>query len=345
MPPKKKTRPVIAWMQYLPLRFFVAVMRLLGVRCSLWLAGLASRGFYRLDRKHRERAHRHLRVAFPDWQDDEVERVARASCEGFCKLAVEMVFLPIRVHKGNFESHLQRTDEGDVRSMLRARQPMLLVAGHFGNWESIGYFISQEGFAMNAVARPLDNALINDWLYGLRSSRGMKVIEKWDQADRRIVEALENNEAVGFVADQNGGDRGVYVPFFGKLASTHKTIGLLAVNMELPVGIGYGFRTEPHALQYEIGSVDVIRPEDWADQPDPQYYIAARMVRGLEQLIREHPEQYLWMHRRWKSRPKFEREGKPMPASLERKLRSLPWVDDAMMKSLKEPMGWDTYKL
>ena len=76
-----------------------------------------------------------------------------------------------------------------------------------------------------------------------------------------------------------------------------------------------------------MGTTDIIRPEDWADQPDPLYYITARYSRALEQMVREVPEQYLWIHRRWKSRPRHERRGRPVPPRLRAKIHALPWLD------------------
>lgn len=326
------------WSQYLLLRAVVVLALLLGVRLSLLIAAGVGRAFFRLDRKHRRRSIDHVRLAFPDWDRDRVIQVARRSCQRFLQLAVEMLFMPRRIDKGNYERHLVRNDPLSALDMLRARQPMLLVTGHFGNWESIGYFCSLEGHAIAATARPLDNPLINEWLLGIRRRHGMNVIEKWDRADVKIVKALENREAVGFIADQNGGDRGVYVPFFGRLASTPKTVGLLAMSRKLPVVCGYGRRIERDRLKYEIAAVDVIRPEDWADHADPLFYITARYVRAIELMVRAHPEDYLWMHRRWKTRPRFERDAAPMPAGLERNLRSLQWVDEDMLHRLRQPL-------
>ena len=73
-------------------------------------------------------------------------------------------------------------------------------------------------------------------------------------------------------------------------------------------------------------TTDVIWPDDWADQPDPLFYITARFNRAIEHMVRNAPEQYLWLHRRWKSRPKHEREGQPMPRRLIEKLEQLPWM-------------------
>ena len=325
----------VRWSQYLAFRAVVGLSYLLGVRVCLLIAAGAGRVLFLLDRRHRRRALDHVRFAFPRWDKGRVTRVARTSFQRIAQLGVEMIFMPRRIRAENYEAHLVRRDELGALELFRAREPMLLLTGHFGNWEAIPYFFSLEGHAIAATVRPLDNVLINDWLLGIRRTHGVNVIEKWDHAESRIIEALENRQAVGFVADQSGGYRGVFVPFFGRLASTPKTVGLLAVGMKLPIVCGYARRLDRYRLRYEIATVDIIRPEDWAERPDPLFYITARYVAAIERFVREHPEDYLWMHRRWKSRPRFELEGKPMPASLKAKLRDLPWMDESMIARLE----------
>jgi len=141
---------------------------------------------------------------------------------------------------------------------------------------------------------------------------------------------------LGFIADQNAGDKGMFVPFFGRLASSYKSIGLLAIRQEVPVVCGYAHRIGP-GFYYELGVADVIQPGDWQDRHDPLYYVTARYARAIETMVRKKPEQYLWMHRRWKSRPRHERQGKQMPAALRRTLEDLPWMDQAQMDRLRHP--------
>ena len=89
-------------------------------------------------------------------------------------------------------------------------------------------------------------------------------------------------------------------------------------------------------MRYRIELQDVFGPADWAGHEDPMFYITARYRRGLEQLVRAAPEQYLWMHRIWKSRPRHERLNKPFPEALKDRLRSLPWMSEGELASLVE---------
>ncbi len=334
---------IATWSQYLALRAVMALACLAGLRLSLIVAAGLGRLYFCIDRRHRRRAINNLRLAFPEWDDNRLAEIARRSCEHFAQLAVEIIFLPRKIRADNYEKHLVRKDELSALDLFRARQPLMMVSGHFGNWEAVGHFFSVEGHAIGGVFRRLDNRLINEWFLRSRRRSGLNMIEKRNRADLQIAHALKNREAVGFIADQNGGDRGVFVPCFGRLASATKTVGLLAMTMRVPVLVGYGRRIEPYRLTYEIAVVDVIRPCDWEGRPDPMYYVTARYVRALEQIARQHPQAYLWMHRRFKSRPRFEREGKPMPEAFKDKLRELPWVDEAMIEELQKPLGFDSH--
>ena len=93
----------------------------------------------------------------------------------------------------------------------------------------------------------------------------------------------------------------------------------------VPIAAGAAIRVRGRFF-YELIATDVIEPEDWADHPDPLFYITARYARAIELMIRAGPDQYLWVHRRWKSRPRHERLGKPMPKRMIEKLESLPWL-------------------
>ena len=309
-------------------------MTTLGIETNMQVAASAGRQWFRLDKRHRLRAIDHIRQAFPDWPTSRVESLARQSFEYLAKLAVEVLHTPRLITRRNYEAHLARTNADECLALLRQGRPAILVTGHFGSFEALAFMLALEGHPVHAVARPLDNQLINNWLLGMRRRSGLRIIEKWDQANQRITDALRSGEAVGFVADQSGGPHGLYVPFFGRLASTHKAVGLFATQMNVPVICGYARRTDDAAMKFEMGVVDIIYPDDWTSQSDPLYYVTARASHAIETMARRYPEQYLWMHRRWKWRPRFEQQGKPMPDSLRQKLEQLPWVDQAAMDQL-----------
>ena len=178
---------------------------------------------------------------------------------------------------------------------------IIFLTGHFGNWEIVGYTMACLGFPTTAVARHLDNPYLNNHILGLRQKRGLTILDKRG-ATGAIPDILQNNGSVGFIADQDAGRKGCFVDFFGRKASTYKSIALLAMQYEVPVVVGYGKRLS-REFDFEIGIARYIVPEEWKDKDDPKLYITQEYTRALEDVIRRAPEQYLWVHRRWKHRP------------------------------------------
>jgi len=345
------------WGQFLALRGFATAMLCRDVRANLRTAAAFADSWYRLERwaerpgvgptrpahaaarrvlrNRRQRTLQHLIWAFPEMTDDQRSALANEAYRHLIQLAVEVMHTPRLIHTGGWHQRLKLKNLGPAIRMLNASEPALLITGHVGNWEVLGYLLATLGYRIDAIARPLDNPLINDWLLEIRERQGLRIITKF-QATDRMLEVLSSGGTLGFIADQNAGPKGLFVPFFGRLASTYKSIGLLAISQNVPLICGCARRMGMD-YRYELEVEDIIRPDDWADQPDPLYYVTARYVRALETMIRRSPQQYLWMHRRWKSRPRFEQDGKAMPKSLQRKLESLPWIDEPTMRQLHEP--------
>ena len=229
----------------------------------------------------------------------------------FLRLGVEVMFTPRLIQPDTWADHVQLDRLDEAMDLILSDRPTILLTGHYGNWEVLGYLMALLGIDLAAVARPIDNPLVNDWLLGIRERRGLRIITKWGAAEP-MVERMRSGGTLAFIGDQNAGNKGLFVPFFGRLASAYKSIGLLALRYNASVICGYARRVGD-GFRFTVGCTDIIRPEDWADRPDPLYYLTARYSRAIERMVREAPEQYLWLHRRWKSRPAYERRGEPPP--------------------------------
>lgn len=321
-------------LQYGAARALAGVTQIFDPEQSLFVARTIGETYWRSNRRHRERAKRNIRLSFPEWSDERVERTGRASMGHLLQLAaVDAILMPRLVTPSTWPDYTVSGDQRGALDDLIQGRPMILITGHTGNWEFLGYLLAVYGYRVNALARPLDNPYLNRWVMGIREARGMRILTKWGAME--IVQGLiQRGEWVGFIADQNAGDQGLFVPFFGRLASTYKSIGLLAMRYEVPIVVGQAERVGQQ-FKYHIFCQDVIRPDDWIDQPDPLFYVTARYNRAMEQVIRRAPEQYLWMHRRWKSRPKHERLGKPMPGRLRAHLEALPWMTTAELERIE----------
>ena len=324
--------PLVGYSQYLAARLAAMSLMMFNVETNLRTARMIGRQLYRFDHRHRERAKGHLKLAFPEKSDMQIDELTEKSFEHFVQLAVEVLHTPRLIHHDSWPGRIKTARLSPAIELLNTGKPAILITGHLGNWEMCGYLLAVIGYKMDVIYRPIDNPLVNDWLLGIRMKRGMRIITKWN-ATERMLQVLSDGGMLGFIADQNAGEKGMFVPFFGALASTYKSIGLLAISQNVPIVCGYANRAST-GFNFELGVQDIIRPEDWATKDDPLYYVTARYMRAIEDMIRLSPEQYLWMHRRWKSRPRHEKLGKPMPKSLQRNIEALPWMDQQNMDRL-----------
>ncbi len=291
-----------------------------------------------------------IRDAFPEWDAGRIHETAVASYQHLFALGLEVSFAPRLINPSGYAAHLEFADIAPAMRHLLGDRPVLLITGHCGNWELIGYSIAMLGFPLAAIYRPLDLKPLDAWLRRTRGARGLTLLSKFG-AVRTIPPMLARRVPVGLVADQSGGDRGVFVPYFGRLTSTYKSIGLLAMESGATLVCGMARRLrpeeraarrlEPGRLGYIVELFDHFGEEDWRDQPDPLFYITARYRRAMEMMVRAAPEQYLWMHRIWRARPHHERTGKPFPGGLREKLASLPWMSGADVEAVVERSGKD----
>jgi KDO2-lipid IV(A) lauroyltransferase len=340
---KKKFNPP-AWLHgpvSVAIRSLISVPLVAGLRPSLEVAARAGR-FYaglRANRKRLDRAAEHLAVAFPGWNADRRRDVAAASYEHLFRLGVEVAYAPRLLSADGWPGHVSVLNVSHALAPLLERRPTLLITAHCGNWEIMGCTVAMLGFPMHAIYRPLDLAPLDRWVRATREGHGLALISKFG-ALKHVDDVVAARNPLAFVADQNGGDRGIFVPFFGRLASTYKSIGLLAMQHGATMICGTAHRAEPVSVHADMGYTaevtDVFGPEDWNAQPDPLFYLTARYRRAIEAMVRRTPEQYLWMHRAWKSRPPHEKRDRPFPAALREKLRTLPWMTEEELARVEE---------
>lgn len=291
---------------YVALRLWIAIVLCFPIEMNLASARLIGRIWYYFPtgrlRDHRRRALGHLRESFPQQTSDAwFERVARLSFEHLAQLyLVELAMTPRLVTEWTWPRYVELGALGPaLRELLSG--PAILVTGHFGNYELLGHTICKLGLPLTALMRPLDNPLINDYLVRTREAGGLSLLFKrgaMEQAPR----VLDRGGLVSFIGDQDAGGKSVFVDFFGRPAATYKSIGLLAMLKRVPVIVGSAVRIR-RGFRYRIEVERIIRPEEWETQTDPLHWITQTFTHALEAAIRRHPEQYLWIHRRWKHTP------------------------------------------
>jgi KDO2-lipid IV(A) lauroyltransferase len=298
----KSRSPIADYAIYLVVRFGVCLIQMLSWnlarKCANGLAWLV----YHIDKRHRRVALENLRQAYPGkYSEPELDRMVREVYRHFCTLLTEIVLVPRKLHVCNHKDHVQLVNSDAMVNALLSQRPLLIVTGHFGNWELAGYFLGLCGFTTYAVARPLDNTYLDNFLRRFREHTGQKILAKKGDFDQ-MTEVLATGGVMATLGDQDAGKRGLFVDFFGRPASTHKAIALMALEFQVPVIVSVAYRVG-HPLRYNVVTGDMILPEEYADRPDAVQAMTQRFTASLEQLVRLAPEQYFWLHNRWKHQP------------------------------------------
>lgn len=308
--------------QLVALRAWVTVVGCFPIEANLRTARLLGRFWWWLTyrvrglARHRERAIEHLRFALQIEDAARLERIARASFEHLAQLyLVELWMTPRLVNEWTWSKYVELRDLGPALRRLLEQRGAIMLTGHFGNYELLGYVIARLGLPLTAVMRPLDNELVNEHLVRSRAAGGIRLLYKRG-ATAQAEQVLRDGGALCFIADQDAGRKGMFVEFFGRPASTYKSFGLLAMHFNTPIIVGQAVRTRA-GFHYRMEVERIIDPDEWREQADPLRWITQEFSSALERAIRRHPEQYLWIHRRWKHQPP------------ERRSREEPQTDDA----------------
>jgi KDO2-lipid IV(A) lauroyltransferase len=247
-----------------------------------------------------------LRASFPEKSEQWILQTGRRSFEHIVMLTIDILFTPRLVKKYNWRDYSRYKNVERAKWLMLEGRGLLMVGAHYSNFEIIGYLMGLFGFEVYSIARPLDNKYISRYLYGVRRAAGQRIIDK-KGATSLMEELTSAGATLCFVVDQDAGKKGVFVDFFGRKASTYKSIGLLAITKNMPIVVGYSRRID-NRFYFEIGMSRIIFPEEWADKDDPLKWVTAEYTRAIEEFVREDPSQYWWLHRRWKHRPKGEGE-------------------------------------
>ncbi|MFO0841066.1 MAG: hypothetical protein U0797_01535 [Gemmataceae bacterium] len=293
----------VDYLVYLTVRCVVCLVQMLTWNRAAQLAELLGRFAYRIDRRHRLVAADNLRHAFPEKTETEIDALVRACYRHWTRVVVEMIRLPRTLRASNLFDHVSYPHPGHrvlAEYLSMNMRPMMLVTGHFGNFEVLSYALGLHGDVGAVIARRLDNPYLDRFLRQFRQGTGQQILDK-NLDYELILRQLVAGGRLGMVGDQDAGARGLFVDFFGRPASTFKSIALLSLEYNAPIAV-MGAARAPGEMQFALYLEDVIYPWDYAAHPDA-VRVTQRYTAALERMVRRHPEQYFWLHRRWKHLP------------------------------------------
>lgn len=252
-------------------------------------------------------AYENLKHSFGDrYSDRELDQIIHQMWVHLFRMIGEIVLMPRKLRLANINEAIEFRNKGEVLRAMCSGRPVMLLSGHYGNWEMAVSVFGLFGFPMGLVARHLDNPYLHRWFQKFRRYTGHVQIGKKGGSED-MVKLMERRGNLALLGDQDAGGSGLFVDFFGRPASTFKSIGLLAMEYEALICVGYARRLDESTRtgwpRFELGCEEVIDPRE-CTSGDPLREITQRYTAALERVVRRAPEQYFWVHRRWKSVPR-----------------------------------------
>ena len=256
--------------------------------------------------KLQKTARRNLEIALPELSETEKDRIVRGTFESLGR------------HLG-FVSHFKKFQREDIQGLIEVvgkeenfdpayakGKGVLFFTGHFGSWEVFNLLPPAFGYGMNILVRRIDNPLVESYVDNFRTRFGSVTLDKTKSA-RRMFRVLENGELLGILADLNVQEKeGVFVDFFGVPASTTTSIAKLALKTNAAVLPAFAVWEEAKG-KYVVYLEPPVEYEKTANGDEDIKNLTQDITSVVERYVRKYPEQWLWIHKRWNTRPKGEK--------------------------------------
>jgi len=249
--------------------------------------------------------HENLKIAFPGLNKEERQHIIGAMWEHLFLMGVEVALARRKIRDFNWTDYIQLVNAEPLLRLLHQDRPIILVTGHFGNFEIGGFSLGVLTYPSHSVARTLDNPYVNRFIKKFRESTGQFLIPKKGAAPE-VARVMEENGLLALLVDQWAFPKeGYQVNFFDKPTSTFKAIAILALKFNAPIVVCHALRKEGEHAQYqtlhfEMHICDILDPLDLPPNVQNAKEVTQWFTHVLESSIRQYPEQYWWLHRRWK---------------------------------------------
>ncbi len=286
---------------YLYVIIFGWFCRILPKKWAMTLGTIIGRLLFQILKKRRQIALNNLQIAFGNDLTQEQRRdICKASFINVSKTIIEFMRFT-QLNSENIWREVTVDGEEHLNAALEKGKGAIVFLPHFGNWELLslvyGALIPNRA---KAIAFPLKNVQLNAYIWRIRQLLSLELIPR-KNAIRATLRALKNNEAIGFFADQNAGEQGVFIDFFGKSASTARGPVTIALKTDAPLIFSLDIRQPNDKHHVYISPPIYMEPSGDLDRDVKTY--TTKLLKQLEKYIRKYPEQWLWLHNRWKTQP------------------------------------------
>lgn len=291
-------RLIVDYLVYVIVRILICIVQAIRIETGERLARSLAWLFHDVLRVRGKVVDENLAYAFTELTPAERARLARQMWEHLFLLVLEVAHTPRKIHQTNWREFVGLKNQKELVRALLDDRPTLIVTAHLGNFEVGGYVLGILGFPTYTIARTLDNPFLDRFVNRFRGGTGQRIIPKNGGYDQ-IVEVLSRGGTMTFLADQYAGSKGCWVEFFGRPASAHKAIALLALEHNARVSV-CASRRRGRPMRFVLDNHAMIDPREDAGSRNTIPELTQLYTSRLEELIRHAPDQYWWLHRRWK---------------------------------------------
>jgi KDO2-lipid IV(A) lauroyltransferase len=270
---------------------------MLGLRNSRKFSKVIAWFFYHILPIRKDVVFDNLKNAFPEFSQAEINKIAYGSYKNFALTLVEILYLPF-MSQDQLEKVVEYKNISLINQRYDEKKGVILLSAHFGNWEycaiSVGVQLQKK---LSVLVKPQRNPYVNNWMNRARTKWTNDIVPL-GVSIRNVYSVLANKGIVAMVADQRGPEESIKLDFFGRKTSVYTGPAILSLKMNIP--IIYGITIRQPDLNY-IAYIEEVSREDLPNEYDEQVKVLSeRMLKYLEDIIRKYPEQWLWMHKRWK---------------------------------------------
>ncbi|MDO8585839.1 MAG: lysophospholipid acyltransferase family protein [Armatimonadota bacterium] len=252
---------------------------------------------YFSSRRYRRAAVANLRAAFPEMGEAEARSITRRVFCNFCRALVEF-FIVRRFGPSDLERVMELQGKEHADEALRRGKGAMILTAHMGNWEVLARKLVAEGYPMNVIARDSDDPTMTGVINSARRQGGYTVFER-DKSVRSAMRCLKDNQFLGILPDQNTIGSCVFVDFFGRPAATAAGAAMFALKTGAAILPSFN-HWEPHTKRYSAVIYPPLETPLTGDTDRDVELITAAYTKIIEAEIRKYPDQWLWLHSRWK---------------------------------------------
>lgn len=292
-------------LEYCLTKIVSSIAEALSPKNALLMGDLIGDSFFFIIRTRKQVAFNNLKQAFGgEKNEQELKQILRFNYRHFGRMLIEFARIPL-FNRENIVKQIPIHNKKCLEELMNRKKGLLIFTGHFGNWEYLAAVLANSGYPLYCVFMEQKNLAVDNLIKQYRMKMGLLPLKIGGGAAKGVLTALKKKAMVLIVMDQDAGKDGAFIDFFGKPASTSKGPALIALKHKIPALMAFGIRDKDGLIQIYLEQFPDIN-----QFPNNEKGITKFLTeynKRLEFYIRKYPEQWFWMHRRWKTPPPVEK--------------------------------------